>query len=90
MEIGLAVDLVQKTLLAALALTAPILGAVLLLALFLAIVTTVFNLQEQTLTTVPKIVAALVLTLLLAPWMLRSVLDFTVPLLRDVLANGGN
>jgi flagellar biosynthetic protein FliQ len=90
MEIGLAIDLVQKTLLAALALAAPILGAVLLLALFLAILTTVFNLQEQTLTTVPKIAAAFVLTLVLAPWMLRSVLDFTVPLLRDVLANAGN
>jgi len=90
MELSTAIDLVQKTLFAALALAAPILGAVLLLALALAIVTTVFNLQEQTLTTIPKITAAFVLTLLLAPWMLRQVLDFTVPLLRDALANVGN
>lgn len=90
MELSTAIDLVQKTLFAALALAAPILGAVLLLALALAIVTTVFNLQEQTLTTIPKITAAFVLTLMLAPWMLRQVLDFTVPLLRDALANVGN
>lgn len=90
MELSTAIDLVQKTLFAALALAAPILGAVLLLALVLAIATTVFNLQEQTLTTIPKITAAFVLTLVLAPWMLRQVLDFTVPLLRDALANVGN
>ena len=87
MDTATAIELTQKTLIAALALVAPILGAVLLLALLLAIITTVFNLQEQTLTVVPKIVAAFVLTFLLAPWMLRQVLDFTVPLLRDALAS---
>jgi flagellar biosynthesis protein FliQ len=87
MDTATAIDLAQKTLLAALALVAPILGSVLLLALLLAIITTVFNLQEQTLTVVPKIVAAFVLTIALAPWMLRQVLDFTIPLFRDALAS---
>ncbi len=90
MEVGTAVDLTQRTLLAALSLAAPMLGAVLLLALFLAIVTTVFNLQEQSLTVVPKIVAAFVLSFLLAPWMLRQIMDFTIPLLRDALASVAN
>jgi len=90
MDVGTAVDLTQKTLLAALSLAAPMLCAVLLLALFLAILTTVFNLQEQTLTVVPKIIAAFALSFILAPWMLRQIMDFTIPLLRDALASVGN
>jgi flagellar biosynthetic protein FliQ len=81
-----AVDLAQKTLLAGLTICAPLLGAVLLLALLIAIVTTVFNLQEQTLSVVPKICAAFALSIALAPWILRRLMEFTIPLIRDVLA----
>lgn len=87
MEIATAVDLAQKTLLAALGLVAPILGAVLVLALLLAIITTVFNLQEQTLTVVPKIIMAFALAFVLTPWMLRQIVEFTMHLLRDTLGN---
>lgn len=89
MDTSTAVDLAQKTLLAGLAICAPMLIAVLIIALFTAIITTVFNLQEQALSVVPKIVAAFGLSILLAPWMLRQLIDFTVPLIRDFLSAKG-
>lgn len=89
MEPTYAIELARATLLTALAVAAPLLAGVLVVALLLAIVQTVLNLQEQTLTVVPKVVVALVMTSLLAPWMLRTLLDFAVPILRDVLAQGG-
>ncbi len=85
MEPATAIDLARQMLMTALTMAAPLLAGVLLVSLTLAIVTTVLNLQEQTLTIVPKIITALVLTGLLAPWLLQSLLDFTVVLLRDVL-----
>lgn len=89
MDPNTAIEYARNTLLTALTVAAPLLGAVLLLALFLAIAQTVLNLQEQTLTIVPKIVTAILMTCLLAPWMLRALMEFTLPLLRDVLPMRG-
>lgn len=86
MDSSAAIELARHTLFTALAMAAPLLACVLFIALLLSVLTTVLNLNEQTLTVVPKIVAAFLITALLAPWMLRALLDFTVPLLRDVLA----
>lgn len=81
-----ALDLVRQTLMTALIMAAPLLAAVLIVSLMIAILQTVVNVQEQTLTIIPKVVVALLMTMLLAPWMLQKLLDFTVPLLRDLLA----
>ncbi|MFH0946377.1 MAG: flagellar biosynthetic protein FliQ [Planctomycetota bacterium] len=86
MEIAAAIELARQTLFTALAMAGPILGCVLIVAFCLAILQTVLNLQEQTITVVPKIITAILVAILLAPWVLRSLIDFTVPLLRDILA----
>ena len=80
-----AIELVRHTLLTALSIAAPLLASVLLVSLIIAILQTVVNIQEQTLTIIPKVVTALIVTTLLAPWMLQTLLDFAIPLLRDVL-----
>ncbi len=85
MDQGLAVELARQTLIAALTVCAPLLAAILLVALVLAILQTVLNLQEQTLTVVPKIVIAVLLTVLLLPWVLSRLVDFTVPILSELL-----
>ncbi len=89
MDPNTAIEFARTTLLTALKVAAPLLASVLLLALVLAIVQTVLNLQEQTLTIVPKIVTAVLMTCVLAPWMLRALMEFTIPLLRDVLPMRG-
>ena len=71
-----AIELVRHTLLTALVIAAPLLASVLLVSLIIAIMQTVVNIQEQTLTIIPKVVTALIVTTLLAPWMLQTLLDF--------------
>lgn len=89
MDPNTAIEYARTTLLTALTVAAPLLGCVLIIALVLAIVQTVLNLQEQTLTIIPKVVTAILMTCLLAPWMLRALMEFTIPLLRDVLPMRG-
>jgi len=86
MEPALAIELARQTLVTALTVAAPLLGAVLILALCLAILQTIMNLQEQTLTIVPKVITAAAVTFVMAPWVMQSLMDFTIPLLRDVLS----
>ena len=86
MDPGIAVELSRQTLVAALTVAAPVLGAVLLIALCLAVLQTVMNLQEQSLTIVPKVLVAALVTFVMAPWVIRSLMDFTIPLFRDVLS----
>ncbi|NLY52260.1 MAG: flagellar biosynthesis protein FliQ [Firmicutes bacterium] len=56
-------------------------GPVLILSLLVGLLVSIFQattqIQEQTLTFVPKILAVLGATVLLGPWMLRIMIDFT-------------
>lgn len=85
MEPSVAIELTRHTLLTALVMAAPLLVSVLVVSLTIAILQTVVNVQEQTLTIIPKVVTALLMTFVLAPWFVRNLLDYAIPLLRDVL-----
>ena len=85
METSAAIELARQTLFTALTMAAPLLASVLVVALSLAILQTVLNLQEQTITVVPKLITAILVAILMAPWILRALIDFTLPLLRDIL-----
>ncbi|HHV94636.1 MAG TPA: flagellar biosynthesis protein FliQ [Firmicutes bacterium] len=56
-------------------------GPVLVLSLLVGLIISIFQattqIQEQTLTFVPKILTVLGATVLLGPWMLRIMIDFT-------------
>ena len=63
--------LLQKTLLLTLELSAPILIVSLVVGIIISIFQTVTQIQESTLTFVPKIIAGILTMILLAPWMLE-------------------
>lgn len=71
------IDLAARTLRTALLLAAPPLLAGLLVGVLVSLVQTVFQVQEQTLVIVPKMIAVVVVLLLFLPWMLQILLDFT-------------
>lgn len=71
------IDLAARTLRTALLLAAPPLLAGLLVGVLVSLVQTVFQVQEQTLVIVPKMIAVVVVLLLFLPWMLQVLLDFT-------------
>ena len=77
----LAIDIFKSTIIFALYTVAPFLIAMLVVGLLTSLFQAVTGLQEQTLTFAPKLVAFAGLALLLAPWLLRSVSEFTVSII---------
>jgi len=63
---------------AALKLSAPILIASVLLGLIVSIFQAATQIHEQTLTFVPKLVAIALILVILGPWMMETMNDFTI------------
>jgi flagellar biosynthetic protein FliQ len=78
MNPDLAIDIFKSTVMFALYVVAPFLIATLVVGLVASLFQSVTSMQEQTLTFVPKLVALGGLMLLLAPWLLRSLSEFTI------------
>lgn len=70
--------IVRETVMTAILLAAPLLLTGLLVGLVISIFQAVTQIQEQTLTFVPKILAILLSLLVFGPWMLKVINDFTV------------
>lgn len=81
MNPDLAIDLFKTTVTFALYVVAPFLGATLVVGLLASILQSVTSMQEQTLTFVPKLIALAGLALVLTPWLLRTLSEFTVMIL---------
>ena len=77
----LAIDIFKTTVVFALYVVAPFLILTLVLGLITSLLQSVTSLQEQTLTFVPKLLGLSALLLLLTPWLLRSLSEFTVTII---------
>ncbi len=58
--------------------TAPALGVGLIVGLLVSVFQATTQIQEQTLAFIPKIVAILLTLLVVGPWMLRTLVEFTM------------
>jgi len=74
----MAVDIFKTTVLFALYVVAPFLGVTLVVGLLTSLLQSVTSLQEPTLTFAPKLLALSGALLLLAPWLLRAMSEFTI------------
>ena len=81
MNPDLAIDLFKSTVMFALYVVAPFLGATLVVGLLASLLQSVTSMQEQTLTFIPKLVALAALCLVLTPWLLRTLSEFTVTII---------
>ncbi len=70
------VDLVRESLLVALKISAPVLTAGILIGLAISILQSITQIQEQTLTIVPKIFAMTTVAIALLPWIASRLVDF--------------
>lgn len=77
------VGLGQKSLMEVLLLAGPILGIAIVVALLVNIVQVLTSLQEMTISTVPRLLAAAAGLFFLMPWMWRHLGQFTVQMLSD-------
>jgi len=69
---------------AILLLSAPLLGASLLVGLLISIFQATTQIQEQSLTFVPKIVMVLLALIIFGPWMLNLLIAFTTNLFLSI------
>ncbi|MFN8651594.1 MAG: flagellar biosynthesis protein FliQ [Gemmatimonadales bacterium] len=76
MSPGLAVQLVTRALMVALMVSAPLLATALLVGVLVSLVQALTQIQEQTLTFIPKLVAVALVLLLTMPWMIRSLVQY--------------
>ncbi len=82
------IDLAKTTLLTALLICAPALLIGMLVGLVVSFFQTVTSLQEQTLTIVPKMLAVLATLVLLMPWILGTLREYTAALFSNLAAYG--
>lgn len=80
MTVDTIVNLARQALLVTLLTAAPMLLAGMLIGLLISIFQSVTQIQEITLTFVPKIVVVMVTFLVFLPWMVGMVMEFVQPL----------
>jgi flagellar biosynthetic protein FliQ len=86
MSYALVTDLARNALMVTVLIAAPLLIVALLVGLLVSIVQTVTQVQEQTLSFLPKLVAVGVTFIIALPWMLQLLVQYTAGLLRGLPA----
>ena len=84
MNADLAIALTMRALEISILVSAPMLLFGLLVGLAVSIFQAVTQIQEMTLTFIPKIVAIVAAIAIFFPWMLATVLDYTVALISNI------
>jgi flagellar biosynthetic protein FliQ len=79
-----AVELVKTMMFQAVALAAPILITAMIVGLAISLFQAVTTIHEQTLTFVPKALAIVGILILLLPWILRSLIEFTTAVIEKM------
>jgi flagellar biosynthetic protein FliQ len=75
------VELVRQALIITLKISAPILAAGMLVGLVISLFQSVTSIQDQTLSFVPKIVVMVIVTILLASWIVQRLIEYAAELL---------
>ncbi len=76
-----ALDLGREAMIMTLVVAAPVMGVGLIVGLVISLLQSMTQLQEQTLSFVPKIIAMIGVAILLAPWLAQRLIEYTQELL---------
>ena len=83
MSISEVATLGQQALLVALLVSLPVLLAALIVGVLISLLQAVTQIQEMTLTFVPKIVATMIALVVFGPWMMQVLMTFTIHLFQQ-------
>ena len=83
-DLALAVDLGRQTLWVAVQLALPVLAAGLVVGVIISILQAATQIQEQTLTFIPKMFVAVLVLWMLMPWLLNVLKDYTLSLISNM------
>ena len=79
-----AIELLKTMIYQALAISTPILLTAMVIGLCISLFQAVTTINEQTLTFVPKALAVIGVVLLLLPWIVRTLIEFTVSVIQKM------
>ena len=77
----LAIDFFKTTVVFSLYMVAPFLGVLLVVGLVASLLQSVTSMQENTLTFAPKLVVMAAVGIMLAPWLIKSLSEFTLSMI---------
>lgn len=84
MSAGLAIELINRAVMMVLMVAAPLLVTALLVGVLVSLVQALTQIQEQTLTFIPKLVAVAVVGMLSVPWMIRELVEYLTQILNSL------
>ncbi|OEZ52855.1 MULTISPECIES: flagellar biosynthesis protein FliQ [unclassified Duganella] len=84
MRPDLAMQLLSDLLWNALLISAPLLAATLVVGLLVSVIQVVTQVQEASLTFIPKVIAAVVVMVVCGPWMLKRLVGFAANLIGNI------
>ncbi|NLK36088.1 MAG: flagellar biosynthesis protein FliQ [Gracilibacteraceae bacterium] len=84
MDQRIVIDIAQDAIMTVLLVAAQILGLGLLVGLIVSIVQATTQIQEPTLSFIPKIIAVSLTLLVFGPWMMNIMYEFTVRLFENI------
>ena len=79
-----AAELLKSAILQAVTLAAPILTTAMVIGLAISLFQSVTSIQEQTLTFVPKALCIVGMLVVIMPWMLRTLMEFTIGVIQKI------
>jgi len=82
MNAALAADLIRRAVMITLLVSAPLLVSTLVVGVVVTLLQAITQLQDQTLTFLPKLLTMVVVFMLLLPWILRELTEFVTLALR--------
>jgi flagellar biosynthesis protein FliQ len=65
-------------------LTAPMLGSALAIGLLIGLIQAATQINEQTLSFVPKLLVLVMVLFMVGPWMLQLIMDFAITTIRSI------
>ena len=84
MNVQTAIDLTHNALVMALILTLPVLLVSLVIGVLVSLFQAVTQINETTLSFLPKVAGVVGVLLVLMPWMVRQLIDYTATLFREL------
>jgi flagellar biosynthetic protein FliQ len=85
---GVILALMREALTVGMLIGAPILGTTLVVGVVVSIIQAATQVNEATLTFVPKLIAVFVAMLIFGPWMMATLLDFSAGIFANMAAYG--
>lgn len=85
---GQVLDLMNRLMWEAMVVAGPLLAAVLIVGLLISVLQATTQLQEMTLSYVPKMLVSALLLIFLGPWMIGRLMQFAISMIRVIPSIG--